>query len=100
MDTTVTKTLSPHTCTRCGNSYMSPFKGSKGICPDCKAWLKATRLTHCHSNKHDVRHPVKFDKSRDTKYGREYHCPVCDSWINFGLLADVFSVPAPTKRGA
>jgi predicted Zn-ribbon and HTH transcriptional regulator len=81
-----------HLCTRCRYTYESATK-RPGLCPYCKDWLQKTRLTHCHRKAcDDPENPTKFDKVKETKYGFEYHCPKCKSWINFGLLAEVFSV--------
>ena len=93
MDTITKVTQYPHTCKRCGGEYVSTFRNYKGevphgLCPKCKEWLKKTKYTHCHKTGCGT----KFDIVKDTKYGPEYHCPKCDSWINFGLLADVFSL--------
>lgn len=86
MDTITQVTQYDHTCNRCHKPFVSTLRGTKGLCPDCKKWYKETRLTHCSKC------GTPFDEVRDTKYGKEYHCPTCNSWINFGLLADVFSV--------
>ena len=86
MDTITKVTHYDHTCNRCHRPFASTFRGTKGLCPDCKKWYKETRLTHCSKCE------TEFDEVRDTKYGKEYHCSKCNSWINFSLLAEVFSV--------
>jgi hypothetical protein len=91
-DAVISQTLYPCLCRRCRSEFRSKYRGVK-ICPDCQRWLKETKFTHCHNRLcDDPENPAKFDRVKDTKYGKEYHCPKCNSWINFGLLADVFSV--------
>jgi len=91
-DAVVTQTLYTHTCRRCASTYTSPRRAA-GLCLDCRNWMKETQLTHCHRTECcRPENPTRFDRVKDTRYGKEYHCPKCGSWINFTLLAEVFSV--------
>jgi hypothetical protein len=95
MDKSVLKPgVQMHVCKRCRNLYASTSR-SPGVCPACRDWLKETKHTHCHNKAcDDPDDPVPFDAVKNTKYGKEYHCPKCNSWINFELLVDYFSIPA------
>lgn len=91
-DAVIIQTLYAQTCKRCHKTYESKFR-ARGVCSDCKEWFKATRLTHCHRAECcDPSNPTRFDRVKNTRYGPEYHCPKFKSWINFGLLAEVFSI--------
>jgi len=86
------QTLVTHLCTRCRYPYESAQR-KPGLCPYCKDWMKKTKLTHCHRKAcDDPDMPTAFDEVRNTRYGKEYHCPKCKSWISFDLLAEVFSI--------